>query len=403
MKWLFYPKIKRNQSYFDHAKMLMAWRISVAFVVIFSIISTLYTWTSNEGAIPSYLIFAAGVFSLIYLHTTGKYPLVFWIYSVFGLIVIHYSLNFNHELNHYIDFLWLVVSLYLTFIGLGKQIGILFTIINAALLSYYMFFSLNKHLEIITTKNTIQLFSEYLEILFALFVLGYLIHQYYIFQQHSAKKLKDANDELESQNLIITEKNKENILLLKEVHHRVKNNLQIITSLLRLQKNDLSPEISLKFDEAINRIMTIALIHSKLYESNDFSKINIDNYINELIKDIVAAQVVKIPVSHTVKSDVQDFGLKTIVPFGLMLNELLSNSFKHAFNDLEMGEINIFIKKIDSEFFELDYRDNGIWKADHSERVKFGLELIETLTEQLEGKCIRNDSAFNFRLKNLDI
>ncbi|PJB14321.1 MAG: histidine kinase, partial [Flavobacteriales bacterium CG_4_9_14_3_um_filter_32_8] len=95
-------------------------------------------------------------------------------------------------------------------------------------------------------------------------------------------------------------------------------------------------------------------------------------------------------------------GLRTIVPFGLILNELLSNSFKYAFNN-QRGSINIEINALDKSEFELKYSDSGIWKKASENKLHFGLELIETLTEQLEGSCIRKNSNYSFKFKNLDI
>ncbi|MCL4857154.1 MAG: sensor histidine kinase, partial [Flavobacteriales bacterium] len=213
-----------------------------------------------------------------------------------------------------------------------------------------------------------------------------------------------ANQGLETQNQLITAKNNENILLMKEVHHRVKNNLQIIISLLRLQKGNLAPEIQQKFDESINRIMTMSLIHSKLYQSNDFSKINIKSYIEDLINEILLSLSIDDNINTNIVSNVDAIGLKTIVPLGLILNELLSNSFKHAFKECEIGSISIEINKINNHEFELNYYDSGKWMDVTTEkRVKFGLELIETLTEQLDGTMSRVESKYNFKLKNIDI
>lgn len=400
---LFNPDTSFYENYFDKAKYLLGWRISIVFILVFSIISIIYSFTSFTAAFPSYLVLIVGIFCLSFLYFTKNYKPIFWIYSISGFAISHFAMNTVFELTHYIDFLWVMVCIFLTFIGLGRKVGIIFTIINAILIAYFFWFTLNNHIINLIPRTNTQLIGEYLEVLFALFILGYLIHQYFLFQQYSEKELLTVNKELEIQNQLITAKNNENILLMKEVHHRVKNNLQIITSLLRLQKNSLSQDVEQKFDEAISRIMTMSLIHSKLYQSDDLTKINIESYTKDLIYDILSSLSSNDKIKTHINSDVEGIGLKTIVPLGLMLNELLSNSFKHAFKENESGEITIQIKKLNEADFELHYSDSGTWKEQSSIKIKFGLELIETLTEQLDGTMSRTGSIYTFKLKNIDI
>jgi len=399
---LFSPDTSFFNNYYDKAKYLLAWRVSLVFIPIFIIVTILYSFTSINAAIPSFLVILVGVFCLAFLYFTKKYKPMFWVYAISGSAISNYAMNTVFELTHYNDFLWILICIFLAFIGLGRKFGIIFTFINAFLIFYFFYFSLNKHISILQPRNNLELFGEFLEVLFAFFILGYLIHQYFLFQQYSEKELKIVNSELEAQNQLITAKNNENIVLMKEVHHRVKNNLQIITSLVRLQKNNLPPEAEQKFDEAISRIMTMALIHRKLYQSQDLSKINIESYINDLINEILTSISFNENIETNIQSNYNSIGLRTIVPFGLILNELLSNSFKYAFNN-QRGSINIEINALDKSEFELKYSDSGIWKKASENKLHFGLELIETLTEQLEGSCIRKNSNYSFKFKNLDI
>ena len=400
---LFSPDTSFFDNYYDKAKYLLAWRVSLVFIPIFIIVSVLYSFTSFNAAFPSTLVVLVGVFCLTFLYFTKKYQPIFWVYAISGSAISNYAMNTVFELTHYNDFLWILICIFLAFIGLGRKFGIIFTILNAILIFYFFVFSLNKHISILQPRNDTELFGEFLEVLFAFFILGYLIHQYFLFQQYSEKELKIVNNELETQNKLISSKNNENIILMKEVHHRVKNNLQIITSLLRLQKNNLPPEAEQKFDEAISRIMTMALIHRKLYQSQDLSKINLESYINDLINEILASLSSNENIITNINSSYNSIGLKTIVPLGLMINELLSNSFKHAFREQQKGIINIEISATKTNEFELKYSDSGVWEKAVKNNVQFGLELIETLTEQLEGSFIREGSAFIFQLKNLDI
>ncbi len=312
-------------------------------------------------------------------------------------------MNTALNLTHYVDILWIMVCIYIAFVGLGRKVGLIFIVFNALLLGIFFFHTLNTHIEVLKPRTDFELMGEFIEITFALFIVSYLSYQYLLFQSYSKKELEFAYNELESQNELITVRNNENTLLMKEVHHRVKNNLQIITSLLRLQKNTLNPDVAEKFDEAINRIMTMALIHSKLYQSDDLSKVNIESYINDLVNEILSTLSSNENIATNIYSNYNSIGLKTIVPLGLLLNELLSNSFKHAFKNNEKGEITIEITTENEIDFTFKYSDTGTWKENQSPRFNFGLELIETLTSQMDGNFKRKESSYVFNLKNLDI
>ena len=208
---------------------------------------------------------------------------------------------------------------------------------------------------------------------------------------------------LEDQNKLILSKNSENETLLKEIHHRVKNNLQIVISLLRMQSMEMkSEESKTYFTEAINRIMAMFLVHQKLYGEKELSKIDLEKYIEELVNDIIAISFDKNNIELLIKVNVEYLSLDTIMPLGLLINELASNSLKHAFNDKD-GQISIVINQTGDKF-DFDYSDNGIWKTPVSDRVSFGVELIDILTDQMNGSKVLdtgNGTHYSFKLTNL--
>ena len=209
-------------------------------------------------------------------------------------------------------------------------------------------------------------------------------------------------------NETLKQKNKENLTLVKEIHHRVKNNLQIIISLLRLQKGELkSEEAKEHFTEAINRIMVMSLIHKKLYQQEELASISIQSYLQDLSADIISLTSLGKPVKVVIHSNIKTIGLKTIVPLGLLTNELIINSLKHAFENKKEGTINITINKNGGSDFLLTYADNGEWVQPKEEHPSFGIELIEILTSQLEGTQTRTSNeegtTYLFSLKNIDL
>jgi len=394
---LFTPDTSMFDNYYDKGKYLMGWRMALAFSIVGLLLFTLSLF-SHDDIMSSILLFSVILISvacLFYLKITNNYVPLFWIYSISGTVIIHLALNLIMTLPHYVDMIWIIAITFMVFVGLGRKIGVAAVVINAVGLCYFFIFSLNQHIETITPRTNIEIISDITEVFFAFFVLAYLLRQYMIFSSYSGKELKNANQ-------LLSEKNKENIVLIQEIHHRVKNNLQIITSLLRLQKNDLTEESKVKFDEAINRIMAMSIIHKKLYQTEDLSKIDIESYIEDLILEIISSLSTSNDVKTNINTNIQSIGLKTIVPFGLLMNELISNSFKHAFTSNSNRVININIKANNDLNLILDYSDNGTWKEPTESSSQFGLELIKVLTDQLEGDFSRKESVYSFNLQNLD-
>ncbi len=223
-----------------------------------------------------------------------------------------------------------------------------------------------------------------IEMVFAFFIMAYLIFENIRYHSYVGKELNDANRQL-------AQKNRENVTLLKEVHHRVKNNLQIVVSLLRMQNAETdSEETKLHFNEAINRIMTISMIHRKLYQTGELSRLEFNKYISSLIDDIKSLHTNNSNIKIDLSSNLEELDLKTVVPLGLIINELITNSIKHAFRDDESGVITISFTTDVNNFVVLNYFDSGTWKE--QDKNGFGLELLDLLTDQLDGTFKRNKS-----------
>lgn len=183
---------------------------------------------------------------------------------------------------------------------------------------------------------------------------------------------------------------KEKDVLLKEIHHRVKNNLQIVSSLLSLQSRYMNEPGSVEiFKESQSRIKSMALIHEKLYQTGDLTRIDLAEYVNELVSDLFRSYNVNPHlVKYRMKSNSILLDINTAIPCGLIINELVTNSIKHAFSDNASGEIFIEIK-CDADDFILKVQDNGIGfpkELDLNNIKTLGLQLVTNLTNQLEGE-----------------
>ncbi|MBL4586971.1 MAG: hypothetical protein JKX84_07955 [Flavobacteriales bacterium] len=196
--------------------------------------------------------------------------------------------------------------------------------------------------------------------------------------------------------------------LLKEIHHRVKNNLQVISSLLELQSNRLSDEVSQNaFQEGQNRVKSIALIHQQLYQGDDLSAVEFTDFTKLLFKQIRAVMVKKgIQVELKLNTDKTTFDIDTAVPLGLILNEMFTNSFKYVFNKNLSGQVIIELKNLGKGRYRLCYSDGGPGLPPDIDIKKvrtLGLRLIYRLTKQLGGSVATNTEDGNlFIIKFLD-
>lgn len=181
---------------------------------------------------------------------------------------------------------------------------------------------------------------------------------------------------------------KEKELLLKEIHHRVKNNMQIIISMLALQKYYVEHDETINIlIEIQNRVKSMATIHEMLYQSRDLTHINFSDYISSLISDLIYSYTANSDIKLNIDLDEAYLNIETAIPCGLIINELVTNSIKHAFPD-GAGEIDIELRDKEGEL-QLNIRDNGIGFPEETDfkdvKSSLGLKLVNLLMEQIEG------------------
>lgn len=198
---------------------------------------------------------------------------------------------------------------------------------------------------------------------------------------------------------------KEKEVLLQEIHHRVKNNMQIISSLLNLQTRYVgNDKVALDvLKESQNRVTTMAMIHEKLYQSNDFMNIDIGSYIEKLVKDLLYSYAIpKGRIVPNIYSDDIQLNIETSIPCGLIISELVSNSLKYAFPDDRIGEILISLRATDNGYI-LTVGDDGIGlpeNFDYTNTDSLGLELVNNLVDQIDGTIqLDNSSGTKFVIK----
>jgi PAS domain S-box-containing protein len=197
---------------------------------------------------------------------------------------------------------------------------------------------------------------------------------------------------------------KEKDVMLREIHHRVKNNMQIMASLLRLQARQISDEkAQVAFVGSQTRIRSMALIHEKLYQSENFSSIDFADYIEKMVTHLFAVYQVD-PNRILFKIDVQhiEMDINRAIPCGLIINELISNALKHAFPEERKGELTVRMFKDEGGKYHLIIKDKGCGLPESIDIQKpqtLGLQIVADLTSQLEGKLdVRRDGGTEFEI-----
>ena len=183
----------------------------------------------------------------------------------------------------------------------------------------------------------------------------------------------------------IAVKNDEKTAMLKEIHHRVKNNLQIVNSLLKFQSREIEDENVLQiFEKAQKRVISMAILHEKMYNSDDLKHVNIKEYISLLIADLIKTYSVGKKITLNFEIENIHFEMRTLVPLGLIINEIVTNSFKHAFIDILEGEIKIHIKHVKNKTYEMVIGDDGTGYS-NIEHAGIGNKLMHIFVKQLKG------------------
>jgi two-component sensor histidine kinase len=225
-------------------------------------------------------------------------------------------------------------------------------------------------------------------LLFGLLILGYISFQ------SRAKK-----------NRLLASKNAENELLLKEIHHRVKNNLEVVSGLLALQSSQIDDQSTKDaMQESQNRVNSIGIVHQKLYQGTNLGAVEMKDYVLNLSESILDSFGATGKVDLELAMEQLDLDIDTAVPLGLIINELITNAVKYAFPNKEHGKLTIKLERQKDNVLHLVVSDNGVGKSGITYGTGFGGQLISLLTNQLNGTMTEENEngttvIFDFKLK----
>lgn len=395
------PKSK-HKYLFEQSMFETIWIIYIFLSVFFLGLGIKHFIYNDPNLITFVGAFVMTGISLVILWKVGSYYIPAIIGVVLGTVFTQYSVFFVSDHSGIADLLWIILIAIFAFYSLGSKWGFIVLVLNMCGIVWRYVLQPNHP----DPTNTITEFNTVLNVAIATMSISFLIHRIIQASVKANRDFQKANIKLKEQNDLVQDQSNEKTVLLQEIHHRVKNNLQVISSLIRLQSHETEDLKTKKlFDSSVNRIAAMALIHEKMYQGENLSKINLEEYLGDLVDDIFRSYSTKTKVDYKIESELEILGNRTIVPLALIFNELITNSLKHAFLNQDTGEIKLTIKLIDKDSFTLDYNDSGVWKEQKKE-MSFGTGLIETFTEQLDGEVKRTSNEkgthYFFKLRNID-
>lgn len=216
------------------------------------------------------------------------------------------------------------------------------------------------------------------------------------------ENIKDHREQLEKEIQIrkkqedeLLQNVKEREVLLSEIHHRVRNNLAVIIGLLNLKRDKVKDELSKEtLEEIKNKIYAMSLVHNQLYANERFETIDLEEFLSDFCSNLATSYKSQKKINLISEVERIDLSIHKAIPLALLLNELITNAYKHAFNEVETGEINLKVTALDDTLFKVQISDNGngmtqqIWNEENS-----GLMIAKSLAEQLEGELhFQNDA-----------
>lgn len=302
-------------------------------------------------------------------------------YSVLAL-----SFTYGHESGFYLYYFTSPLIIYSFFNFYQFRQTILGMLLYLSSYSIIEFANYKNIQPIITVSPEILSSLYYLNVMMAFAFLIVLTSSFSKFQNDIAKEVQEKNTELEKNQKDLEKLLNEKNTLLSETHHRVKNNLAVISGLFDLQlMYDKDPRLKELLSNSKNRIKSMSLIHESLYHQSNVSKIDLRTYIEDLVNEIAKTQSSSVPVQLQFDLDEVYLDLSQSIPCGLIINEVVSNCFKHAFENCENPVITITLKRENG--IKLVIKDNGtgIDLANSEDINSLGMTLIDAFTRQLEG------------------
>lgn len=383
--------VEVNDDYFDKRLKKAINILSLNALVMISF-AGFYGWFIQKNDTSLYILLSLPLFfSVVYFNSIGRSMLaisILFISSAF--LLVFFSLRTGEEAYTHIHFTLNIIGVALLYKKDKARkflyINLLFTL--GAIAFLFLCYDQN-WFEYLIDPRVEPIGQRKLNVVFLL--VGSLIFSLVVIKAHA------------QQNLAISSALEEQKILLAEVNHRVKNNMAVIISLINMKKNATeNQETITALTEVQDQVMSMALVHRKIYEEKNKNAVDIKSFIDELASGIGNSFPSENKAQITTSIEDVKMDVPKAIPFGLILNELITNSMKHAFLHVESPLIEIKLKNDKAGNVILNFRDNGIGISEEKlgNEEKLGMMLIRSLVEQLDGQCtIKNEAGFNFEMK----
>lgn len=398
-----------NSSYtsvIDLSKLKMTWHVYLVLCILFTFLTVLQ-FISNSPDAPITLLAVILAYSMVfYMKRYGDYKLVAILSGIVGFAINQMNIFTVINGERFIDLLWILVVSFYVFYALGVLWGVLSLLFNFLGLLVYLFITPTEaHIASIMNRNSSTDVDIFVNAIFTISVITYLLIKITQATRYAEQEMQLANQALREQNEIVLTQNEEKTVLLQEIHHRVKNNLQVISSMLRLQASDTSnPETQRQLHDAVNRVSSMALIHEKMYQTQDLVNIKLSNYLESLIMEVISSHCIQLKIRLHITSDIDYISIDQLVPLALIVNELATNTMKHGMQGRQEGTINLNVVRTNNHLVEMIYTDNGDPHASDKPVSGFGTMLIEAFVEQLDGSYTRSfeeGTLYHFKFPHL--
>lgn len=400
---MFKPPSNEYDDFYESAKFHLTWNLNVMLSIALGVISIAYAFVEPRYVIHYSIGTCLALSGVIYMRARRKYKAAAIVLSFLTYILVCSSIFLVEGAPHIIEFFWLINIVLYVYFSMGERWGRVFLFLEVLIAGVYFLTGFADNIRVMPSYTADKTWAMSIEFAISCFMLGYIIHQFKQTKEHAELKYRRANDELSDEKRIVEQQNAENTVLIQEIHHRVKNNLQVITSLLRIQSGQLnSEEARRSFQDAINRIMTMALIHQKMYQGEKLAEIDLEDYLQSLVNDLIESNHQDVKIDLNINVQVEQVDQRSLVPLALIINELVTNSLKHGFDSGNTGVIQISILKGEDGLTKMKYSDDGVWKEPNGE-LTLGMQLIDAFTEQLDGEYEferkDNNSRYTFNIK----
>lgn len=388
LKYTVFSKEETDDIFYKHKLKLISNVLAV--FVIMQVISIVFSAVFSEGELIGFYIYALIVNTglLCLLKKEAKVNLISVIFILANWLPTPFFICFYGD-PYMTNNLWVVALSLLALFILGKKWRLIAVFYGGINILYSLYVVVKNNGVNMKNYEMVDHISGAIDTGFILIITYMIVFQYIKFNEAVNKNIRKKSEKLQKQYEIIEAQNVTKTNLLKEIHHRVKNNLQMVNSMVHMQYRAAQDENSLNTLKKVERrIITMAKLHEKIYQSDNFEILDMESYISELLEDLFKIKS-DLDIEYKIKvSDCLKLSNDTILYVGLLITELVINVLKHAFTS-NKGQLIISLIVLDNNRFELKVKDNGKgFDVDslNSEPNSLGQRLISSFSRQLNGE-----------------